>query len=229
MQENLPEPQMGSGMLEPEAARLTRNLAVLGDANLDDPASWDMHLTEDERARAAQALEPVAAYPLISVSVGTKMQAKDWGRENWRALLARLGQAYPAYALVLCGAGEESDASEFAAQGWSEQQGGPVLNLCGVLTPRESAVVFGKAKIFVGHDSGPMHLAAAMQTPCVAIFSARKAPGIWFPYGTHHQVLFHRVDCENCHLETCLVEKKKCILSIEVSEVFEKIVPMLGK
>lgn len=229
MQENLPEPQLGSGMLETEAARLARNIAVLGDAHLENPASWDMHLTADERARATQVLEPVAAYPLISVSVGTKMQAKDWGRDNWRALLARLGQAYPAYALVLCGAREESEASEFAAEGWREQHGGPVLNLCGVLTPRESAAVFGQAEIFIGHDSGPMHLAAAMQTPCVAIFSARKAPGIWFPYGGHHQVLFHRVDCENCDLETCLVEKKKCILSIAVSEVFEKIVPILRK
>ena len=229
MQANLPEPELGSGVLESEASRLTRNLAVLGDAHLEDPASWDMHLTAEERARATQVLEPTAAYSLISVSVGTKMQAKDWGRDNWRALLARLGQAYPTHALVLCGAREESEASEFAAEGWREQRGGPVLNLCGVLTPRESAAVLGEANIFIGHDSGPMHLAAAMQTPCVAIFSARKAPGIWFPYGDHHQVLFHRVNCENCDLETCLVEKKKCILSIEVSEVFAKIVPILGK
>ena len=229
MQQNLPEPQLGPGMLEAEAARLTRNLAVLGDAHLDDPASWDMHLTADERARAAQVLEPVAARPLISVSVGTKMQAKDWGRDNWRALLARLAEVYPNYALVLCGAPEESETSEFAAEGWRAGKAGPVVNLCGVLTPRESAAVFGMAKIFIGHDSGPMHLAAAMQTPCVAIFSARKPPGIWFPFGRQHQVLFHQVECENCELETCLIEKKKCILSIEIDEVFDRVVPILAQ
>ena len=228
MQANLPEPQLGPGMLETEAARLTRNLAVLGDAHLEDPASWDMHLTADERARAAQVLAPIADRPLLSVSVGTKMQAKDWGRDNWRALLARLAEAYPAYALVLCGALEESEASEFAAEGWRAQHGGPVLNLCGVLTPRESAAVLGHARIFIGHDSGPMHLAAAMQTPCVAIFSARKPPGIWFPFGRQHQVLFHQVDCENCELETCLIEQKKCILSITVSEVFDRVASILA-
>ncbi len=227
MQENLPQPELGPGMREAEAARLVRNLAELGDAHLSDPASWDMHLTADEHARAAQVLEPAGTHPLIAVSVGTKMQAKDWGRENWRALLARLGQLFPAFALVLCGAREESEASEFAAAGWRQHSPSPVLNLCGVLTPRESAAVLGKAAIFLGHDSGPMHLAAAMQTPCVAVFSARKPPGVWFPFGAQHHVLFHTVNCENCELETCLVEKKKCILSIIVDEVLAKVVPVL--
>src|ERR1700722_17777901 len=77
-------------VLEPEGARLARNLAELGDAHLDDPASWDLHLTPVEHGRAAQALAVVAGTPIIAVSVGTKVQSKDWGRENWRALLTRL-------------------------------------------------------------------------------------------------------------------------------------------
>jgi heptosyltransferase-3 len=206
-------------VLEPEGARLARNLAELGDAHLDDPASWDLHLTPVEHGRAAQALAVVAGRPIIAVSVGTKVQSKDWGRENWRALLTRLAARYPGYALVLSGAPEESEASEYAADGWRGVCSAPVVNLCGVLTPRESAAAFAKARVFVGHDSGPMHLAAAVQTPCVAIFAARNKPRVWFPYGKQHRVIYHQTECWGCGLETCIVERKRCLTSITVEEV----------
>jgi ADP-heptose:LPS heptosyltransferase len=72
-----------------------------------------------------------------------------------------------------------------------------------------------------------MHLAAAVQTRCVAVFSARNPPGVWFPYGTQHRVLYRRVDCEGCRLNTCIVQKKKCILSITVDEVLAQVVSVL--
>jgi heptosyltransferase III len=214
--------------LEPEGARLVRNLCELGDADLDDPASWDLRLTPMEHARATQALAPVAGRPIIAVSVGTKVQSKDWGRENWRALLALLAALYPDHALALGGATEESEASEFAADGWRGVSSGPVVNLCGLLTPRESAAAFAQARVFVGHDSGPMHLAAAVQTPCVAIFAARNKPRVWFPYGKQHRVLYHQTDCWGCGLETCIVERKKCLTSITVDEVVAEVRAILG-
>ncbi|HEY5329599.1 MAG TPA: glycosyltransferase family 9 protein [Acidobacteriaceae bacterium] len=208
--------------LEPETARLARNVAELGDAWLSEPASWDLRLTDAERAAAREAIgAEVLARPMIAVSVGTKVQAKDWGRDNWRALLAELAAAYPGHGLLLAGAAEDSGASEFATDGWRVAGGGPAVNLCGKLTPRESAAALSVAKIFVGHDSGPMHLAAAVQVPCVAIFAARNVPRVWFPFGERHRVVYHRVDCMGCGLETCIVERKKCILSIAVDEVVQ--------
>ena len=212
----------------PKAARLVRNLTELGEADLDAPASWDLRLTPAEHARATEALTATAGHPLIAVSVGTKVQSKDWGRDNWRALLSRLAALYPDHALALCGAAEESEASEFAADGWRENSGSPVVNLCGVLTPRESAAVFAQAQVFIGHDSGPMHLAAAVQTPCVAIFAARNKPRVWFPYGKQHRVLYHQTDCWGCGLETCIVERKKCLTSITVDEVVTEVRALLG-
>jgi lipopolysaccharide heptosyltransferase III len=214
--------------LEPEAARLARNLAELGDANLDSPASWDLHLTAAENVRAKELLEPAGNHPIIAVSVGTKVQSKDWGRDNWRALLKRLATLYSGHALALCGAPEESEASEFAADGWRESSRTPVVNLCGLLTPRESAAAISHARIFIGHDSGPMHLAASVQTPCVAIFAARNKPRVWFPYGRQHRVLYHQTDCWGCGLETCTVEKKRCLTSITVDEVVTEVRAILG-
>jgi ADP-heptose:LPS heptosyltransferase len=225
MQENLP----GEGGLEPEASRLARNLSELGDGLVDDPESWDLRLTEVERARAREALAAAGEMPVIAVSVGTKVQSKDWGAENWRNLLRELAVAAKGHALVLCGAAEEFAASEAAAAGWLEAGGTLTINLCGKLTPRESAAVFERARMFLGHDSGPMHLAAAVQTPCVAIFAARNRPRVWFPYGRQHKVIYHQVDCWGCGLETCVVERKKCITSITVAEVMAAVRDVLGK
>jgi len=213
---------------EPEGARLTRNLSELGEADLDDPASWDLHLTVEEHEVAKVALQGVENCPVVAVSVGTKVQSKDWGRDNWRRLLRQLAATYPGYVLALCGAEEENEASEFAADGWRESGGGKVLNRCGVLSPRESAALFARAHVFIGHDSGPMHLAAAVQTPCVAIFAARNKPRVWFPYGRQHRVLYHRTECWGCGLETCIVERKRCLMSITPEEVMDKVRGVLG-
>ena len=65
-----------------------------------------------------------------------------------------------------------------------------MLNLCGDVTPRLSALVIDRAKIFMGHDSGPMHLAASVGTPSVSVFSRHAKPGIWFPLGAHNRVFY---------------------------------------
>jgi heptosyltransferase-3 len=226
--------RFGCDLYENEACRLARNLAELGDAQLDDAESWELKLTSAELGRAAEALEPAAGRPLIAVCIGTKVSANDWGSENWRALLTRLAEAYPAHALVMTGAAVDRGPSDVVAQGWREHasaienQPGSMLNLCGQLTPRESSAVYRRARIYLGHDSGPMHLAAAVQTPCVAIFSARQLAGVWFPFGAGHRVLYRPVDCRGCGLETCIVERKKCIFSITVDEVMDEVHGVLG-
>jgi ADP-heptose:LPS heptosyltransferase len=209
------------GDLEPEAARLVRCIGELGTGDLYDSANWDLCLSEEERAASSASIgsEALGLRP-IAVSVGTKVQAKDWGKENWRALLERAAAGFPGRSLLLVGAAEEAEASEFAAQGWRTAGGGPVVNLCGRLTPRQSAAALERAEIFVGHDSGPMHLAAAVGTPCVAVFAARNLPRQWFPVGTQHRVVYHRVDCAGCGLETCIEKGKKCLVGIGVEEVW---------
>lgn len=217
-------------VFESEAGRLIRNLSELGEARIDEPANWDLRLTEDETVKAREALAGVAGRPIIAVSLGTKIQANDWGAESWRGLLAALAAEFPRYAVVLSGVAEESAASEAAAQGWRAvaRDPGSVVNLCGRLSPRETAAVFAQARIYIGHDSGPMHLAAAVQTPCVAIFAARNPPGVWFPPGKQHRLIYHHVDCSGCGLETCFVERKKCIASVAVDEVMEAVREVLG-
>ena len=104
---------------EPEAQRLARCIAELGDARVADKASWNLHISAQERAEMVRQVgaEALERRP-IAVSVGTKVQAKDWGVENWRELMHRLADNFPGRTLLLLGAPEENAASEFAATAW---------------------------------------------------------------------------------------------------------------
>jgi heptosyltransferase-3 len=205
---------------EAEASRLARCLAQIGDARPSDPASWDLLLNEREQTRATSALRPLNGAPFLAVAIAPKMDANDWGIENWQALMPKLRRNFPEHALVLIGAEEDRSAANDVGVRWA----GRSLNVSGDLSPRESAAVIQKADLFLGPDSGPMHLAASVGTPCVSIFSARIRPGIWFPCGDAQEVIYHKTDCFDCGLEVCKVEKKKCILSISPDEVVEAVV-----
>ena len=204
-----------TGLYEADAQLLARTIAVLGDAATGDLRNWDLRLTSAEKQTARHALGPLAERPLIVCGPGTKMQAKDWGQDNWRALLGRLSAQYPNYGLALIGAKEDAEVSDYAARDWA----GATVNLCGKLSPRETAAVFRHANVFLGPDSGPMHLAACAGVPCVIAFSARGLPGVWFPAGANHRVVYHQVNCFGCNLETCIVEGRKCLTSITVDEM----------
>ena len=204
-----------TGLYEAEAHRLARTVSALGDAATADLKNWDLRLTEAEKQTARYALGPLAGNPLIVCGPGTKMQAKDWGQDNWRALIGKLSATYPGYGLALIGAKEDADVSEYAARDWA----GPSVNLCGKLSPRETAAAFQHAAVFLGPDSGPMHLAACAGVPCVIAFSARGLPGVWYPAGANHRIVYHQVNCFGCNLETCIAEGRKCLTSISVEEM----------
>jgi ADP-heptose:LPS heptosyltransferase len=217
-----------TGLYEPEAERLARCIAELGDAEVNNPASWDMHLTRAELEAAKVAMAPAENRPVITVSIGTKVPAKDWGAANWYALLQRMAELYPGYALAILGAAEESAMSDKISSGWRAVAGaGPVLNLCGQLQPRESAAMVSYAELFVGHDSGPMHMASAVGTPLVTIFAARNVRGVWFPVIGNNAVIYHNVDCSGCALDVCTAQKMKCITSITVDEVVGRVKAVL--
>jgi ADP-heptose:LPS heptosyltransferase len=84
---------------------------------------------------------------------------------------------------------------------------------------RETAAVIQRARLYIGHDGGLMHLAHAVGTRCVSVFSGYSRPGVWFPYGRGHRVLYHETACAGCGLERCVEFDKTCIRSITVEEV----------
>jgi ADP-heptose:LPS heptosyltransferase len=120
--------------------------------------------------------------------MGGKAQQKDWGLRNWRALLKQLSSEYVDAGLLIIGAAEDSRRAQAIRAAWS----GPVSDACGKLSPRESAAAMRGAIAFIGHDSGPLHLAAAAGVRCVGLFGNLNQPMRWHPPGCDHRII-HRM------------------------------------
>lgn len=210
---NLHDPE--SGFYEPESSRLARCIRVLGDARLNERSSWDLGISAEEAAIADRLLSGQQESRIICCGVGTKQPAKDWGPQNWKVLIEKLGAELGSHLLILVGAADEFELSERVSEGWPGRR----LNLCGKARPREIAEVIRRAELFVGPDSGPMHLAAAVGTPVTSVFSGQSKPGIWYPFRNAEGVVYHQTECCGCRLEVCMVEQKKCIVSITPDEV----------
>ena len=174
-----------TGETEHEAVRLARCLAPLGPIDLCDREFWDLGLRPGETAAADHSLAPLGGKRFVAINTGGKVQSKDWGNGNWMALLRLMSVQYSSLSLVFIGSADEFDRSAELAAGWP----GQTLNLCGCLTPRESAAAMKQAVLFIGHDSGPMHLAAAAGIPCVALFGNFNRPKWWHPMGQGHRIL----------------------------------------
>lgn len=211
-----------TGLYEHECSRLARTLSELGHINLKDRTYWDLRFTNKEIDKAEIILlNWTGKNAFITCCPGTKMPAKDWGEERWRVLLSQLSKRYKDLGILFIGSADEQERCEILKMSWN----GPAMNLSGRLTPKESAFLIKQSLMFLGHDSGPMHLASAVDTPCVVIFSARSKPAVWFPFGyqERHRVIYSKVDCSGCNLEECTSYGKKCIKSITVDEVLDNI------
>lgn len=173
------------GEREPEAERLARCLHELGPIDLHDSRSWDLGLTRKEHDAAEQVLAGMGATRFIAVNTGGKAAQKDWGQANWSRLLEMLRSEASDKGLVFVGGAEDEIRAHQLGLSW----GGPFLSVCGKLSPRESAAVLTRADFYIGHDSGPLHLAACMQTHTIGLFGDFNLPRKWHPYGQGHRVI----------------------------------------
>ena len=186
-----------TGDYEWEAKRLGRRLKVLGQIDLNQSHYWDLKLNKQELSEAQFILKDIPAVSkLIVACVGTKMQSKDWGIHNWTHLIKNLSVKLEGWGLIMIGSNEEVESAKICLEVWK----GETINLCGKTSPRVSAAILKKAELFIGHDSGPMHLSACVGTPCVAIFSARNLPHQWYPRGDSNHIIYHQTDCAGCNL-----------------------------
>ena len=177
-----------TGETEREAERLARCLAPLGPIDLHNREEWNLRLQPDEEQAAEKMLAPLVGQNFIAINIGGKIQAKDWGDDNWTALFQLMVPTHSNLTLVFLGSADEFDRSARLAAVWP----GSTLNLCGRLEPRESAAAMQRALFFIGHDSGPMHLADAVGIPCVGLFGNNNMPKCWHPMGQGHHIIHNR-------------------------------------
>lgn len=95
----------------------------------------------------------------------------------------------------------------------------PVASLAGQLSLKELAALIDGARAFIGMDSVPMHIAAAMQTPCVALFGP-SGDIEWGPWQVPHRVLTTNLPCRPCGKDGCGGGKRsECLELITEAQV----------
>jgi ADP-heptose:LPS heptosyltransferase len=181
-------------------------------------AHRDLALGESDRAAVAQWLATrvplqAAVHPWVAFAPGSNMASKLWPAERFEAVGRALIQRHRIWPVVVGGA-EDREVAARLVQAW-----GCGTDAAGALTVRQSAALLERCKLFVGNDTGTMHLAAAGGLPCVALFSARDEPGKWDPMGGPHHVIRKAVPCAGCMLVRCEERDRLCLRLIEVDEV----------
>src|SRR2546427_4116710 len=95
------------------------------------------------------------------------------------------------------------------------------IDLIGQTTLKELIALLRRARLLVTNDSGPMHLAAAVGTPVIALFGPTD-PARTGPYGAGHTVLRSGVPCSPCFSRRCMnAVTMECLTSIAPQQVLE--------
>jgi heptosyltransferase-2 len=185
------------------------------DVSLRCPPDWT------ESARADRLLGPDGDGDWLGVNPGAFYgTAKRWLPERFAAVADTLAQRGARIALV-GGAAERPIGEAIAAQ-----MRAPARVLCGETTLPELVGVLARLRLLVTNDSGPMHLAAALGVPVVAVFG----PTDWretHPVGEGHHLVREPVHCSPCGLRECPIDHR-CMRRVTVDRVLAEAGPGWG-
>lgn len=150
--------------------------------------------------------------------------AKRWPLPYWRELIQRLLAARKETILIIGGLEEEAYLRPLLE---AATAGKRLHLLAGRTSPTLLAALLSRCKLLVTNDTGPMHVAAAVGTPVVALFGST-SPAWTRPFGTGHEVIYKHLDCSPCFQRTCPIGYK-CLHAIPVEEVLGAVLKKLGK
>ncbi len=166
---------------------------IIGDyaAGEAPPSALDFRVPPELAGRLRALLDGrLVKRPLAVIHPGASVSYKLWPKEHF-ARLAR-GLRAAGLAVVWIGAGERD--AEVVASIERELPESPAINFCDRLSLPELVALFRQSRLFIGCDSGPMHLAAAAGLPVFALFGPSRE-AIWAPLGEYSEVLRGESPC----------------------------------
>jgi heptosyltransferase-3 len=168
-----------------------------------------------EAERKIDALvELLEGRPFVHVHPASRWHFKCWPADKNAELIDRL---IAEGSRVVVTAGPDSAEQELIRQIILKTNSEPLL--AGDLSIKELGALTARARLFVGVDSMPMHLAAAMGTPAVALFGP-SGEAEWAPWGGAHRVVTSGHSCRPCGLDGCGGSKvSECLTTLPVDAV----------
>lgn len=155
--------------------------------------------------------------PLVVVHPGAKLPSHCWVPERYAQVADELQKRY-GFQVVLTGTDADHPYVQMVV---SKMRTQPVV-LCGCTSALQLAALLERAHLYIGNDTGPMHLAATVGTPVVAIFSGADFPGRWYPYGEGHVLLRKEIECSPCFKAEC-DRGNACLEAIQIHEVLSAV------
>ena len=206
-----------------EMHALDRGLRLLQALGIQDSqVLYDLPLGDEEERAAEQILVENGIrsdQPFVAINPVAKWPTKLWAAERFRKLAECLLKK--GFQVAFTGSkGDRPVIDEIACTLDS-----PVVRLDGRTSLKVLAAVYRSASVVVTTDTGPMHLAAAVRTPVVALFGPT-APWRTGPYGEGHVVLRASVSCSPCFSKSCKtveLEPMACMNGITVEQVVEAV------
>ncbi len=206
-------------------AHTTTNARRLVAAVLDVPPGTRaarIQMTPDETREAADRLGS-RNRPFIGVHVSGGRAIKQWDLDRFAELASRLARARGA-TIVLTGSGADRTIVEPIARGLPPPS---VVDLAGALDLPALAAVLEQLDVFVTGDTGPMHVAAAVGTPVVAVFGPSD-PVRYAPADPVHTIVRVDLPCSPCNRirlppERCVGHTPDCLTGIDVEMVYRAV------
>lgn len=125
----------------------------------------------------------------ITICIGTRHVVNDWGIENWSKLIKLIFYKQDDAIINIIGGGFDVDNANYLRK----IKINSINNYCGELGILESIELIANSRVYIGHDSGAMHLASLTQTPIVVLFSNKNKPGIWNPVCKNASILRNKM------------------------------------
>jgi heptosyltransferase III len=182
----------------------------------------EVKLEPAEKARALERLREMYASdqnPLILIHPGASHDSKCWPLEDFAAVCDEIQRRCRVRLLFLGGVREQKALLELRQ---AMEMPGAILSE--VLPLRELAAVLEQGDLFLGNDSGPMQLAAAVGTRVVGLFGSSDVVH-WGPRGERHRVLQPSLPCSACITPECCEPpdpyKMHCVRRLSRAEVLD--------
>ncbi len=187
------------------------------------PAGEDRrHVTEALRAMSQPPL--IVIHPAGGSNPGMTLSAKRWPPQRFAALADRLIEERGAQ-VVLVGGPDDKAIAATIKEGMKREP----WDLTGQLTFGQLGALLERCDLFIGHDTGAMHLAVAVGAPVVAIFGPSD-PRMYGPYGGKGVALWHDVGCNPCLLRgrwDTACRRFRCIEAVAAEEVWQAAIAFL--
>lgn len=149
---------------------------------------------------AAHRLDPLR--PLVVLHPGCSMPARTYPWELYAEVAGLLVQRLDA-TVLLTGAEDERSLVERIHAHVAPAQRRAVVALAGDVAFPTLCALIEAADLTVTNNTGPMHVAAALRTPVVALFALTNPPEQWGPWGVPHRQLYRDVSCRLCYSRVC--------------------------